>query len=473
MRRDDDTKAPQVIFGGANAMVQLKFDEIYFDTRIDEERWYWYTLPYDGQVKEVSYSNNAANGKSPIYFTDFWVKYYNGLLRAQDVNGSALADTYWQHVASADRDYTMQAGQGYIVGIANQKNVTQPDLRKHTKRVMRFTMRPNDLTWNAMEKNSSKVTLVEPSTCNESRYAVHAGWNLVGNPYLHNYGTGASGGSGLRNGAWTKEMDGELWTGFWILDESRDTDVPYVTIYTPNPERPSTGTYSQDFVAGRTIKPLEAVFVQINEGTQINFANANMNVASMPAYKRFMQPQGPVRTGVELTGLGYSDYTGVVLSDEYTTQYEIGADLVKYSNAGKLNLYTLNADNQQLAFNGLSEEDAVAPIPVGATIPATGEYTFAFDAERYNMSLVDTVMLIDYTEGTQTNLLYNNYTFTAEKGKNEGRFALLIRLAKEPQIVTNLDETYDADKPRKIIRDGILYIIRDDKMYNALGAEVK
>ena len=146
---------------------------------------------------------------------------------------------------------------------------------------------------------------------------------------------------------------------------------------------------------------------------------------------------------------------------------------MKYSNAGKLNLYTLNADNQQLAFNGLSEEDAVAPIPVGATIPTTGEYTFAFDAERYNMSLVDTVMLIDYTEGTQTNLLYNNYTFTAEKGKNEGRFALLIRLAKEPQIVTNLDETYDADKPRKIIRDGILYIIRDDKMYNALGAEVK
>lgn len=466
-----DQNAPIVTLNNSGA-IKLKNGELYYDLRIPEDRFYWISLPFASQTQEISYSNVAANGGAPTYNEDFFVYYYDGASRAADANAGHVQDTYWKVVADDGVDYTMQAGHGHLFGILDQKNSEQKDGRKHTKRVMRFTMRPPVATWLTQEHTGgSKTTTVVPSACTDTLLAFHAGWNLVGNPYMHAYNTGTvSGEGGLSNGAWKKDMKNAVWTGSWVLDDGRPAKVPYITVF--NPAATDEYPYSQSLASNFTLRPFQAVFIQVNEGNSLNFLNNMAVPKNAPAYQRFIQQEGPVRTGVTLTGAGRTDRTGVVLSDEYTTRYEIGADLQKMLNGG-LNLYTLNADNQQLAFNGLSEEDAVAPIPVGVTIPATGEYTFAFDAEQYSLNELDTLMLIDYAENTQTDLRYRNYTFTAQKGKNESRFALLVRLAKTPQIVTNLDETYDADKPRKIIRDGILYIIRDDKMYNALGAEVR
>ena len=474
---NSDQNAPIVNLNNLGAIV-LKNGELYYDLRIPEDRYYWISLPFASQTQEISYSNVAANGGMPVYNEDFFVYYYDGASRAADANAGSVKDTYWTPVAANGVDYTMQAGQGYLFAILDQASTPQTDGRYHTKRVMRFTMRPPVATWLTQERvGGSKTTTVSPSACTDSRQAFHAGWNLIGNPYMHAYNTGTvSGGdeSGLSNGAWTKEIKNAVWTGSWILDETdptnRPTNVPYITVF--DPAATDEYPYSQSLATDFDFRPFQAVFVQVNEGNSLNFL-ANMAVpASAPAYKRFIQPEVPVRTGVTLSGLGRSDRTGIVLSNEYTTQYEIGADLQKMFNGG-LNLYTLNADNQQLAFNGLSEEDAIAPIPVGVTIPTTGEYTFAFDADKYSMQALDKLMLIDYVQDTQTNLLYGNYTFTADQGRNENRFALLVRLAKTPQITTELDNIYDADKPRKIIRDGMLFILRDDKMYNAVGIEVR
>ena len=469
-----DQSAPIVNLNESGSIV-LKNGELYYDLRIPEDRFYWLSLPFGSQTQEISYSNVAANGGAPAYNEDFFVYYYDGASRAADANAGSVKQTYWTVVAGNAEDYTMQAGQGYLFGIQDQAAKVQDDGRQHTKRVMRFTMRPPVATWLTKERDGgSTAATVSPSACTDPLLAFHAGWNLVGNPYMHTYSTGTvSGGneSGLSNGAWTKKMNGAVWTGSWILDTGRATNVPYITKYNP---ATNDYPYTQVLASGQTLRPFEAVFIQVNEGNTINFLNNMAVPAHAPAYQRFIQPDEPIRTGITLTGVGHTDRTGVVLSEEYTTQYEIGADLQKMLNGG-LNLYTINADAQQLAFNGLSEEDAIAPIPVGVTLPTAGEYTFSFDADQYNMSAVDTVMLIDYTEGTQTNLLYQNYTFTANKGKNETRFALLIRLAKSPEITTNLENTdiNDSEKPRKIIRDGMLFIIRDEKIYNALGVEVQ
>ena len=468
---NSDQNAPIVNLNNTGAIV-LKNGELYYDLRIPEDRFYWISLPFASQTQEVSYSNVAANGGAPVYNEDFFIYYYDGASRAADANAGSVQDTYWKVVADDGVDYTMQAGHGHLFGILDQKNIEQKDGRYHTKRVMRFTMRPPVATWLTQEHTGgSKTTTVVPSACTDTLLAFHAGWNLVGNPYMHTYNTGTvSGEGGLSNGAWKKEIKNAVWTGSWVLDDGRPAKVPYITVF--NPAATDEYPYSQSLASNFTLRPFQAVFIQVNDGNSLNFLSSMAVPASAPAYKRFIQEEGPVRTGITLNGAGRSDRTGVVLSEEYTTRYEIGADLQKMLNGG-LNLYTLNADNQQLAFNGLSEEDAVAPIPVGVTLPAAGEYTFAFDAEQYSLNVLDTLMLIDYTENKQIDLRYQNYTFTAAKGKNEGRFALLIRLAKVPQIETNLDETYDPNAPRKIIRDGILFIIRDDKMYNALGAEVK
>ncbi len=459
----------QTVTVASGGNIVLKNGELYHDRRIDENRYYWLTLPYDAPLKAISYSNLESNGKTPVYRTDFWVKHYDGARRAADVNGGELAKTYWTHVAAPDGDYVLQAGQGYEIGIADQAKVKQEDNRYHTKRVLRFTMKPQTSSWISQEQNSTKVATVAPSSANDSHNAPHAGWNLIGNPYMHEYTTGAA--SGLRNGAWVKEEDeNNDWYGFYVPDETKPKNVPYFTIYNPAAEKGKR--YSQVQASEHTLRPMEAVFVQIEEGSQINFANP-ASVSGMPAYRRAQELNVPVRTGILLAGNGLMDKTGFVLSEEYSSTYEIGADLLKAENTNAMNLYSLNADNQLLAFNGLSEEDAIDPIPLGVSFPSAGEYTFAFNVEQYSFNAIDTLMIIDYTTGETQNLKYGNYTFTTDAGTVNNRFAILIRLASQSEIVTDMEEIYDPTKPRKIIRDNHLYILHDDDMYNANGAKVK
>lgn len=479
MEGDRDT--PPEINLNSNGSIVLRNGELYHDRRIDEERYYWFSLPYDSQVKEISYSNEAANGGVPRHRGStselrYFVKYYNGAARAADADGGAVKNTYWTAVAPKGTDYTMKAGQGYLLGIGNQKTKTYGEQDyTHTHRVLRFTMRPGN-TWLAQERNAagSKTTNVVASTCLLEANAVHAGWNLIGNPYLHTYNTGVVPSDGkIKNGAWIMQKDayGDP-TGWYILDEARPTNVPYLTLFDPSKE--SGNRYSQVLAASHDLKPFEAVFVQINEGNTINFTTAMNASSGMPAYKRFLESQGPVRTGLILKGDETEDKTGFVLSEEYTKEYEIGADLVKYPNDGVLNLYSIDSLHRQLAFNGLSEADAASPIPVGVSFPAAGDYTFAFDNDWYRAEQLDTLMLIDYMTGAQTNLLYSNYTVVVnEPTAVDNRFAVLIRLAKAPHITTDIDQTSETNQPRKIIRDGQLFILRENDIFNAVGTKVR
>ncbi|MBR5677064.1 MAG: hypothetical protein IKX20_02890, partial [Paludibacteraceae bacterium] len=150
-------------------------------------------------------------------------------------------------------------------------------------------------------------------------------------------------------------------------------------------------------------------------------------------------------------------------------------DLMKMLNSKALNLYTLNADNQELAFNGLSEENAMDPIPVGVIFPSAGTYTFAFDANQYSMDGLESLVLIDKVAGTQTELLHFEYDFTIDGAATiNNRFELLVRRAhKVPTDISFTSEEDQEVSARKFIREGKLFIIRDNKIYDATGARVQ
>ena len=489
---EGDQLAPEVNLNTSGSL-DLRNTELYRDMRVDENRYYWFTLPYPAKLKEISYVNEAANGSSttepkiPRNRVDYWVKFYNGALRAADANGGAQDKTYWKQVAATGADYTLQPGQGYEIGIVDQADITQADGKKHTKRTIRFTMSPSEYAakWLSQERNNdtTKTSAISPSTCSLPNNYVHAGWNLIGNPYLRTYNTstGMTGFTCLRNGAWKKQYEGspERWTGYWELDEGRATDVPYFTIprYIRNfDDTRDSVVYEQVLVSeyGK-LRPGQAVFVQINSGDRINFT-APKYLTPMSVRRRMLADEDeelPVRTGIVITGADRKDKTGFVFSDEYTTEYEIGADLMKWDSIGSLKLYSFNVRRHKLAFNGMSEEDAIAPIPLGVYFPQDGEYTFAFDAALYKGNDVDTIMLIDYQENEQVNLKYADYTFSASKGTNNTRFALLIRLSHAPQTPTGTEQTCDGVGPRKMIINDHLFILRDDEMYNAVGTRVK
>ncbi|MBO7457915.1 MAG: hypothetical protein J6T80_01500 [Paludibacteraceae bacterium] len=456
-----DQKSPKVNLN-ASGNIELEHGELYYDLRIPNDRYYWFALPYSTKLSDISYSNEAANGGKPTLNTDYYLYFYNGKLRGEDANGGAQDATYWHPVAST----TINAGQGYLFGLADDAVGTfNSQTYSHTKRVIRFAMTPPVSTWLNDERSSGyKIGTVAPTTAVNPRNAVHMGWNLIGNPYMHTYNTGTT--SGLVNGEWEKEKIGDYETNYYV-QKTGTTTIPYVTVYDP-----STDTYSQELANSRSLRPFEAVFVQINEGTGLKFENNAMSVpASAPAYIRRQQQETPVRTGIKLTGVGGSDKTGFVLSDEYTPAYEIGADLQKMY-AGTMNLYSINADNQLLAFNGLSEEDAADPIPVGVTFPQGGEYVFSFDAEQYSTNEIEALILIDKQEGMRVNLKNGYYTFTTNAGTVNDRFAIIIRLAKG--TTTDIDPVgFEDGETHKIIKDNHLYIIRDNEMYNAMGGRVR
>lgn len=462
-----DAVTPMVNIAEGSSIV-LNHKELYYDLRIPNDRYYWIALPFEAHLTEISYSNEEANDGIPAYNTDFYVYFYNGKLRSDDANGGAQDDTYWNQV-STGADYTMRPGQGYLFGVddgAVGKFNNQG--YGHTKRVIRFTMRPPESTWLDDERETGyKIGPVSGATARIQRNAVHMGWNLIGNPYMHTYNMGSA-ISGLLNGEWEKEKIGDYETKYYVL-KSGTTTVPYVTLY--NTE---TDTYNQELANGRSLRPFEAVFVQVEQGTGIKFENGDMNVpASAPAYMRIREQEqdAPVRTGIKLSGVGGSDKTGFVLHDDYTSHYEIGADLQKM-NAGAFNLYSFNADNQVLAFNGLSEEDAADPIKLGVTFPVAGEYTFEFDNEQYSFNAIDTLMIIDKITGERQNLKWGNYTFTTESGAVNNRFEILILLAKG--VITDIEPTMEVnDQPRKVIMNGQLFILKDDEIYNAMGGRVR
>ncbi len=456
-----------------NGQIILKNGEIYFDRRIDDRRWYWFTLPFDAKVTDVTYSNEEANGKVAQYNSDFWIKYYDGVGRTTDVNTYGLIgqkETYWTNMAKSD---ALNAGQGYQIGIADQRNVPQKDGRYHTKRIMRFTMRPDGYKWNSQERSLYKGAPITGTTANDPTLASEAGWNLIGNPYLRYYNTGTVSSTGLVSGVWTQEMDNTGWTGKWILDDNYDKTVPYLTIYDPGTRR-----YKQVLASNYNMRPSEVVFVQVSDGNRVNFG-ANTNISHKPSSLMVSLREAPLHTGIKLSSNKETDRTGIVLDQDLSAQYEIGADLIKYSNAGMLNVYTIDNNKRKLAFNGMNDENAEELIPVGVTFPKAGTYTFSFDSELYDRADVDTMVLIDEALGEKVNLLFNNYTVTVDQaGTQDNRFKLFVRRIQrgtpDPSVPTVLVDGEEGDENGiKIIRNGLLYIIRDGKMYNAYGKEVE
>ena len=110
-------------------------------------------------------------------------------------------------------------------------------------------------------------------------------------------------------------------------------------------------------------------------------------------------------------------------------------------------------------------------VPVGVKTTAAGEYTFAMPEGTNGVNVV----LIDNIAGTRTNLALSDYTVTLGKGDLSDRFMLEIAPIKQmPTDIENVQEdNVHSTKVRKVMIDGILYIVKDGKVFDARGAKVK
>ncbi len=394
LRSEGPNKQPNVVFGGTSAQIVINSGIIYYDYRIDYYNFYPFGLPYNAAANEVTYAGLVANTTVPELYNNYFVQYYDGPRRAADANeGNPAQRTYWTNLE--DPTSTLNAGEGYGIGIADNT------IGNHNKRTLRFKLTPG-VDWNNFETSTDRAITIKPSKVNDVTLKQHSGWNFVTNPYFHTYYPGnADAGSGLLTGRFDW-IDGK-----WQIVQDGTQTVPYLTFYDVESD-----DYYQTTAATGNIPPFTTAFVQVEDYDQLLFSNPIQAGNAAPVRKATPEPR-IIRTGIILYEKQASakehetpsfDETGLVISNRYTNEYEVGADLIKWSASSLLHVYTFN-QTHQLAFNALDEQSAAQPIPVGVSVPKAGSYTFLFDERQYDADALEALYLTDYQQNKTVNAL--------------------------------------------------------------------
>lgn len=444
----------------------ITVNEISHVKRIDGRYWYPFSLPYNCDISEISALNGKSLGK---YGTDWCIKYYNGEQRQKDGTSAAIGQVsqYWEKLGESDM---LEAYKGYIIGLycptaeeAHQKSVNFAPARQIV-----YTEGPNE---------PSKTTYVHNWPDNLEAEARHHGWNFTGSPYISLFGVNER-GDGLFND--------QLKMGY--TDKLTGAQLDKEHVYLSIPDGKDTRTYTQKLASATTVKPFTAYFVQTidpkgqtGQTLQLTYKKARRtfpveepNPASAP--RRAAERDAVLFAEINLTDNAAGgqdtylrDNTGVLVSDRFSADYEIGDDLTKmYAAAGKPQLYTM-AGNEKMAYNALP--DGLAHnLPLGIYVPKAGEYTLSLNRHASRLENAEAVYLL-HSGIIVADLLLSDYTILATaKGEQTG---YMLDIRRATKVVTGTEQIA-TDEPYAIMRDGQLTIgnlptASDVAIYDALG----
>ena len=443
--------------GSARVDGTLITDNIYHDKRMrggSAGRWYWMCLPYACNINDVHFRS----GESAIYGTDWWLQVYDGQERVNTANG---AQNGWKMVNSGELKQ-LQPGVGYIVAVATKDG--------HTFGELRFPMA-------GYQESATKYVPVDDYGAGVSVTPNHKGWNLVGNPFMDYYLKGNLAGQGLTLGRLVLNTEGTAW------EIETPATVPYITL----PVGGGYSEYTQVTAGSMDLPPFISYFVQI-AGSDPDADESDLKVAFDPSHRgkssarrRYAEADenDPIWVAVALRNTGNeTDETTLVISDNYTDEYEIGGDLYKWRGAyykyaqvtTKPVLASRNAEGE-MAFNAVPDNTAKIGVPLNYFAAANGEYTFSLKRD-YSIDHIENVLLVDMQEGITTDLLDNDYTFDTNRGDNTSRFKLIVNVNRAPKITTGFEHLGYSDAPRKLLINGHVYIQRGNRIYDVTGKQV-
>lgn len=164
---------------------------------------------------------------------------------------------------------------------------------------------------------------------------------------------------------------------------------------------------------------------------------------------------------------GWGDEVKIYTHEEFSEGFENGWDGRKMEGSSSApQIYALSSDGN-MAINCIPDlEGSQLGFKAGKT---DDTYTLSFEYSEN----AEPLYLLDVTNNAYTRVLNNNsYTFTTRDKIDHTRFVLTHYFA--PSITTGVDDTkHEGPKAHKLMIDGILYIIRDGRIYSAEGSLVK
>lgn len=324
------------------------------------------------------------------------VRYYDGAERAANGAGNS-----WKDYAEDD---VIPAGTGFIL----QTNVSA---------WLTFHPTENEAKQNVVANKEFAKALAE----HPSETLANSGWNLVGNPYQTFYNI--------------NHLNFTAPVTVWNISSSRYDAYSVI---------------DDEFV----LLPNQAFFVQCpEEVSSISFPlegrQTTEEVVSAQVNARpMLDGSAPARQLVDLRLQSgeQSDRTRIVLNEAASSGYELSCDASKFMSmdASVPQLYTVGADGTAYAINERPVADG--RVQLGLYLPQEGAYTLSLSRNQ-----AAEAWLKDLETGTETDLTCGDYHFTAEAGKLDGRFELLLRAGG----TTGILETVAPEAVAKAVDGGV------------------
>ena len=348
------------------------------------------------------------------------IKKYNGATRANGWDGTAAA--LWDKLSGAD--ITLKATEGYeiVSGSAYYREYLFP------------------LTYNKAATTEANLTAYKAA--NTAPHNI--GWNFLCTPYTSNYSQS-------------------------ITLSPSDQKYAFIVRYAAD------GAFITSInMGGLDIPPFTPFYVQVNGTGENNQTVVLTYTDGAPAHLRasVQAEENPTSwASITLSDGNAADQTTLIICNDHQDGYEVGADCEKMLGTTEVRpqVYTVALDGLR-AFNALPEATAATPVAVGYIAPKAAELTFSL-SEDFPLEKIEHLYLSDYETGTVTDLISNHYTFFTTAGTFQERFALYATYRNEVSTEIN-SEANTADMPRKVMKDGQLYIIVQGRVLDTTGREV-
>jgi len=471
--RTDQGDSEQITFGNASvkldevdtvySALHLTYDHIANSSLPASQReYYWVSFPYDVKIEDIFGSVGDFNN-------EWGIMYYDGKGRAE--KGYWIdSPSFWKYFTSNKE--TLKAFEGYVVGVDIDLVGQAENTGKWVNGVRDIYLYfpSKDKVKSIVEKGTTIPIDQEGYECtidrrsdkssediNKNRTIADSYWHCIGVPSFkdvsHDIATGYS-------------------AGIPTISDWSTNSLPYVYEWNS-----ATNTYTPQTTSSYTFKAMYSYIVQY-AGDNITWSSAPVPEdapnAVVGASRRALQSEeNDAEWRLDLlNGEESLDRTYVRLSNNeaVTAGFEFNYDMTKEFNANRANIYTF-AGYVPTAGNILPISEQTTVVPVGVQIAVEGEYTFAMPEGSNGTGAV----LVDNIAGTRTNLGLTDYTVTLGKGTYDGRFVLeLSPVAQTPTGIGEIaSDQVPSAKARKVLIDGIMYIVRDGEVFDARGTKVK
>lgn len=422
----------------------------YADWYIDYDQYYPMAVPWDVTVSGISYRYTSL-AATVGHDKNIRLRYYDGALR---VNGGNGTGTNWRLYGDAGAESvptTLKPSQGYAITAKRPAGKAFAILRMPLTFADTWTTGGEQGRYDGEVKDTVHV-IAHGVGANPAKPWYAVGWNFIGNPYMSCFDSNED------------DFMNKL------IDEN-GKGVKYATI----PDTEFEG-FDQVNIAsvGNKLKPSSGFFVQVGTTGSLQFKQGKIITPSAPARYTNEQEAIPEQEAlILLNGEQGHDQMGLVIGSDYTADYEMNADLSKMLGNANIVKTWMRYTDMDMAYVAINEQLAREWIPVTVHIPAEGEYTYSL----MNSSTVDELeglYLIDYETSAITNLIYDEYIFTAEAGTQSGRFAINA-IVGERKVPTGADITgvdKNGNEPVKFIWHDKVYILHNSVIYDATGKRV-